>query len=116
MRALVADPRLDVLTQLGHRLPRTRSPEEAAHEVTGALAALEMAAIVSAVEFDIAVVISMHVPPGLKARLSPQMAASVVGMRLPLDGVESLRQPVRLRRVYFGPAAASETLRRLTTD
>ena len=116
VRALVADPRLDVLTQLGHRLPRTRSPEEAAHEVTGALAALEMAAIVSAVEFDIAVVISMHVPPGLKARLSPQMAASVVGMRLPLDGVESLRQPVRLRRVYFGPAAASETLRRLTTD
>jgi diguanylate cyclase (GGDEF)-like protein len=116
VRALAADPRLDVLTQLGHRLPRTRSPEEAAHEVTGALAALEIAAIVSAVESDIAVVISMHVPATLKARLSPQMAASVVGMRLPLDGVESLRQPVRLRRVYYGPASASETLRRLTTD
>jgi diguanylate cyclase (GGDEF)-like protein len=116
VRALAADPRLDVLTQLGHRLPRTRSAEEAAHEVTGALATLGMAAIVSAVESDIAVVISMNVPASLKARLSPEMNASVVGMRLPLDGVESVRQPVRLRRVYYGPAAASETLRRLTTD
>ncbi len=44
------------------------------------------------------------------------MAAGVVGMRIPLDGVESLRQPVRLRRLYYGSADASETLRRLTTD
>jgi diguanylate cyclase (GGDEF)-like protein len=111
-----ADPRLDVLTLLGHRLPRTRSPEEAAAEVTAALGALGLAAIVSAVESDIAVVISMNTPAELNGRLSSQMAASVVGMRIPLDGVESLRQPVRLRRLYYGSADASETLRRLTTD
>ncbi|HVC03726.1 MAG TPA: diguanylate cyclase [Candidatus Acidoferrales bacterium] len=116
MRAAVADLRLDVLTQLGHRLPRTRSPEEAATEVVTALAALEVAAIVSAVESDIAVVAAMHSPPALNLRLSPQMAASVVGMRLPLDGVESLRQPVRLRKLYYGSADAAATLRRLTTD
>jgi len=116
VRAAVADLRLDVLTQLGHRLPRTRSPEEAATEVVTALAALEVAAIVSAVESDIAVVAAMHSPPALNLRLSPQMAASVVGMRLPLDGVESLRQPVRLRKLYYGSADAAATLRRLTTD
>ena len=116
MRAHAADPRLDVLTLLGHRLPRTRTPEEAASEVTTALAALDLAATVSAVEFDIAVVISMHVPSTMTPHLSPQMAAGVVGMRIPLDAVESLRQPVRLRRLYYGAADAAETLRRLTTD
>jgi diguanylate cyclase (GGDEF)-like protein len=113
---VTADPRLDVLTLLGHRLPRTRSPEEAASEVTTALAVLDLAATVSAVESDIAVVISMNVPSTLVPRLSPQMAAGVVGMRIPLDAVESLRQPVRLRRLYYGAADAAETLRRLTTD
>src|ERR1700694_1053652 len=38
---VTADPRLDVLTLLGHRLPRTRSPEEAASEGTTALAGLD---------------------------------------------------------------------------
>jgi diguanylate cyclase (GGDEF)-like protein len=80
------------------------------------LAALEVAAIVSAVESDIAVVTAMHSPASLNARLSAQMTASVVGMRLPLDGVESLRQPVRLRKLYYGSADAAATLRRLTTD
>jgi diguanylate cyclase (GGDEF)-like protein len=116
VRATASDPRLDVLTLLGHRLPRSRSPEEAASEVTTALGALQIAASVSAVESDIAVVISMNVPSTLAPRLSAQMVANVVGMRIPLDAVESLRQPVRLRRLYFGAADASETLRRLTTD
>jgi diguanylate cyclase (GGDEF)-like protein len=116
VRALASDPRLDVLTLLGHRLPRTRSPEEAASEVTAALAALQIAASVTAVESDIAVVISMNVPSTMGPGLSPQMAAGVVGMRIPLDAVESLRQPVRLRRLYYGAADAAETLRRLTTD
>jgi diguanylate cyclase (GGDEF)-like protein len=75
-----------------------------------------LAAIVSAVESDIAVVTAMHTPATLSGRLSAQMAESVVGMRLPLDGVESLRQPVRLRKLYYGSADASATLRRLTTD
>jgi diguanylate cyclase (GGDEF)-like protein len=116
VRATASDPRLDVLTLLGHRLPRSRSPEEAASEVTTALGALQIAASVSAVESDIAVVISMNVPLTMAPRLSAQMVANVVGMRIPLDAVESLRQPVRLRRLYFGAADASETLRRLTTD
>jgi diguanylate cyclase (GGDEF)-like protein len=116
VRAPAADLRLDVLTQLGHRLPRTRSPEEAATEVVTTLGALNVAAIVSAVESDIAVVTAMHTPAALNARLSAQMSASVVGMRLPLDGVESLRQPVRLRKLYYGSADAAATLRRLTTD
>jgi diguanylate cyclase (GGDEF)-like protein len=114
--AAAADLRLDVLTQLGHRLPRTRSPEEAATEVVTTLGALNIAAIISSVESDIAVVTAMHTPASLNARLSPQMAASVVGMRIPLDGVESLRQPVRLRKLYYGAADAAATLRRLTTD
>jgi diguanylate cyclase (GGDEF)-like protein len=116
VRAPASDPRLDVLTLLGHRLPRTRSPEEAASEVTAALGALQIAASVSAVESDIAVVMSMNVPSTLGPGISPQMVAGVVGMRIPLDAVESLRQPVRLRRLYFGVADAAETLRRLTTD
>jgi diguanylate cyclase (GGDEF)-like protein len=116
VRAHAADPRLDVLTLLGHRLPRTRSPEEAASEVATALGALQIAATVSAVESDIAVVVAIHVPPDLGANLTPHLAAGVRGMRIPLDGVESLRQPVRLRRLYFGAANAAETLRRLTTD
>jgi diguanylate cyclase (GGDEF)-like protein len=116
VRAPAADLRLDVLTQLGHRLPRTRSPEEAATEVVTTLAALEVAGIVSSVESDIAVVMAMYSPPSLNGRLSALMTASVVGMRLPLDGVESLRQPVRLRKLYYGSADAAATLRRLTTD
>jgi diguanylate cyclase (GGDEF)-like protein len=116
VRATASDPRLDVLTLLGHRLPRSRSPEEAASEVTTALGALQIAASVSAVESDIAVVISMNVPSTMAPGPSAQMLAGVVGMRIPLDAVESLRQPVRLRRLYYGAADASETLRRLTTD
>jgi diguanylate cyclase (GGDEF)-like protein len=116
MRAPAPDPRLDVLTLLGHRLPRTRGPVDAAVEVTTALAALDLAAVVSAVESDIAVVIAMNVPPELSSRMTTQMAAGVVGMRIPLDAVESLRQPVRLRRLYHGRADAAETMRRLTTD
>jgi EAL domain-containing protein (putative c-di-GMP-specific phosphodiesterase class I) len=68
------------------------------------------------VESDIAVVTAMHSPSNVSGRLTAQMAASVVGMRLPLDGVESLRQPVRLRKLYYGSADAAATMRRLTTD
>jgi diguanylate cyclase (GGDEF)-like protein len=93
-----------------------RSPKEAAAEVVEVLAALDVASIVSAVESDIAVVLAVNVPATSVARLSSRLAATMVGMRIPLDGIESLRQPVRLRRTYCGAAAASETLRRLTTD
>ena len=81
-----------------------------------ALASLQVAGIVSAVESDMAVVLAVSIPPALTVRLSTRLASTMVGMRIPLDGVESLRKPVRLRRPYFGAADASETLRRLTTD
>jgi len=111
-----SDLHLAVLTRLGHSLPAIRSPEKAANEVVTALAGLQVAGTVTAVESDIAVVIAVHVPASLVDRMSQQQAASMIGMRIPLDGVESLRQPVRLRRPYFGAADASETLRRLTND
>jgi len=61
-------------------------------------------------------VLAVHVPDLLTLRLSTRLAATIVGMRIPLDAVESLRKPVRLRRPYYGVADASETMRRLTTD
>jgi diguanylate cyclase (GGDEF)-like protein len=111
-----SDLRLEVLTRLGHSLPGTRSPAEAAAGVVDALAPLDIAGSVSAVESDMAVVLAVNIPPSLTVHLSPQLASTMVGMRIPLDGVESLRRPVRLRRPYLGAADASETLRRLTTD
>ena len=63
-----------------------------------------------------AVVLAVNVPPSPDARLSTRLASTLLGMRIPLDGVESLRKPVRLRRPYYGSANASETVRRLTTD
>ncbi len=111
-----SDVRLEVLTRLGHSLPGARSPDEASTKVVDALAALDVAGIVSAVESDMAVVLAVHIPESLTIRLSTRLAATIVGMRIPLDGVESLRKPVRLRRPYYGTADASETMRRLTTD
>jgi diguanylate cyclase (GGDEF)-like protein len=84
--------------------------------VVDALAPLEVAATVSAVESDMAVVLAVNIPLPLAVRMSSRLASTMVGMRIPLDGVESLRKPVRLRRPYHGAADASETLRRLTTD
>jgi diguanylate cyclase (GGDEF)-like protein len=110
------DLRLEALTSLGHSLPVARNPEEAAAEVVAALASLDIAVIVSAIESDMAVVLAINIPASVDTRLSSQLASTMVGMRIPLDGVESLRKPVRLRRPYFGAADASETLRRLTAD
>lgn len=110
------DARLELLTRLGHSLPSARTPKEAAAQVVDALAVLNVAGIVSAVESDMAVVLAVNVPPSPDARLSTRLASNLLGMRIPLDGVESLRKPVRLRRPYFGSANASETVRRLTTD
>jgi len=106
-----------VLTHLGHRLPGISSAEEAALEVARAMAPLGVAASVSTIHSDIAVVVAVNVPAGLEGlRLSPATAALLVGMRIPLDGVESLRQPVQLQRAYHGVAGAAGTLRSLTSD
>ena len=116
MRRPPIDPRLEALTRLGHRLPGISSADAAALEVVRALAPLEVAAAVATVHADIAVVIAINVPAGLGMRLSPATAARMVGMRIPLDGVESLRQPVQLQRPYHGRAGAVATLRSLTAD
>jgi diguanylate cyclase (GGDEF)-like protein len=106
-----------VLTHLGHRLPGISNAEEAALEVARAMAPLGVAASVSTIHSDIAVVVAVNVPAGLEGmRLSPAAAALLVGMRIPLDGVESLRQPVQLQRPYHGVAGAAGTLRSLTSD
>jgi diguanylate cyclase (GGDEF)-like protein len=111
------DPRLGVLTRLGHRLPGISNAEEAALEVARALAPLDVAAAVATIHSDIAVIVAVNVPAGLAGmRLSPAIATLLVGMRIPLDGVEALRQPAQLRRPYHGIAGATATLRRLTAD
>jgi diguanylate cyclase (GGDEF)-like protein len=106
-----------VLTHLGHRLPGINNAEEAALEVARAMAPLGVAASVCTIHSDIAVVVAVNLPPGLAGmRLSPAAAARLVGMRIPLDGVEALRQPVQLQRPYHGVAGAAATLRSLTSD
>ena len=82
-------------------------------EVTRALTALDVVACVSAVEADIAVIVTMNLPPSASTQHSSELAAALIGTRVPLDGVESLRQPVRLRRPYYGVAGAVDTLRRV---
>ena len=77
-----SDLRLEVLTRLGHSLPGARNPAEASIEVVDALATLDVASIVSAVESDIAVVLAVNVPQTLTARLSTRLAGTMVGMRI----------------------------------
>ncbi|HEX4579462.1 MAG TPA: EAL domain-containing protein [Candidatus Dormibacteraeota bacterium] len=110
------DQRLGVLTHLGQRLPGIRTPDEAALEVVRAVAPLEIAAAVVAVHTDTGLIMAVHIPPGVSTRLSSGMGAQLVGLKIPLDAIESLRQPVRLQRPYSGVAGATGTLRRLAAD
>lgn len=116
MPASTSRARLDAVTDLAHRLAGSRAPEEAAREVVRALGALDVSAVVCAVKGDSATVLAVHIPHDRELRLSSATASHLVGMRLPLDAIESLRVPVRLQRPYAGPAGASATLRRLATD
>ena len=105
-----------MLTRLGHRLPRARSIDEAATEAARALGPLEVASAVVAIEADMAVIAAMHVPPSLGTKLDQQAADQLVGARVPVDGILSLRNAVRLRRPYHGPAGAADVLRSLAGD
>jgi diguanylate cyclase (GGDEF)-like protein len=116
VRPLPSDVRLGVLTRLGQRLPAVASSEEAAQEVVRALASLDVGAAVASIHSDIAVIVAVNLPPGMASTLSPATASRLVGMRVPLEGVEALRQPVLLQRPYHGIAGAAATLRSLTTD
>jgi diguanylate cyclase (GGDEF)-like protein len=105
-----------VLTYLGQRLPGIRTPDEAALEVVRAMASLDVAASVTAVHGDTGVIMALNLPPEMGARLSPAMGSQLIGLRVQLDAIEGLRQPVRLQRPYSGVAGAAGTLRRLSPD
>ncbi|HWF58687.1 MAG TPA: hypothetical protein VG520_10065, partial [Candidatus Dormibacteraeota bacterium] len=61
MRPQLDDPRLGVLTHLGHRLPGISNAEEAAVEVARALAPLGVAASVATIHSDIAVIVAVNI-------------------------------------------------------
>ncbi|MDQ6856862.1 MAG: EAL domain-containing protein, partial [Candidatus Dormibacteraeota bacterium] len=113
MRPPMEDPRLTALTRLGQRLPAIAQADAAALEVVRALAPLDVAASIATIHSDVAVVVAINVPPGLQLRVTPMLASRLVGLRIPLDGVEALRAPVQLHSPYCGPAGAAETLRSL---
>ena len=111
------DPRLGALTRLGHRLPGIRNADEAALEVARALGPLNVAAAVATIQSDVAVIVAINVPGGLAGlNLSEATAAGLVGARVPIDGVEALRQPVHLQRAFRGRLSVAATLRSLTVD
>lgn len=108
--------RLGVVTRLGQRLPSTSNSDEAALEVASALAPLEVAVAVCAVQGDTAVIVAAQVPSGTSPHFSSETASHLVGMRLPLETIEALRQPVRFRRPFVGVGGPLEALRRVTGD
>ncbi len=114
MRPPVDDPRLTVLTTLARRLRGVANTEAAAAEIVRALGILDLAASVATIHSDVAVIVAINVPSSLDLRLPPGLASRLVGIRIPLDGVEAFRVPVQLHAPYYGPAGASETLRSLT--
>jgi diguanylate cyclase (GGDEF)-like protein len=117
VRLSIQDPRLSALERLGHRLPSITNSDEAALEVTRTLAGLDVGAAVATVHSDMAVIVAVTVPHSMmESRLSPALASRLIGMRLPLGGVEAFRQPIQLHRPYHGGAGAAETLRSLTMD
>ncbi|MDQ6846721.1 MAG: EAL domain-containing protein [Candidatus Dormibacteraeota bacterium] len=114
MRLPIDDPRLTALTRLGQRLRGIGNAETAAVEVVRALAPLDVAASVATIRSDVAVIVAINVPTNLHMRLSPSLASRLVGIRIPLGGVEAFRVPVQLQTPYHGPAGAAQTLRSLT--
>ena len=109
------DPRLTTLTRLGQRLPGIGNAEAAALEVVRSVAPLGLAAAVATIHSDVAVIVAINVPFELDLRLPASLATRLVGMRIPLEGVDAFRHPVLLHSAYHGPAGAVETLRSLNS-
>jgi len=107
---------LNVLTHLGHRLPGATSPQKAAAEMVRTLVRLGVAAAVSTVEADQALVIAVAAPRAADTQRILPFAAGLVGQRIPIDRFPWLSRPVRLRRAYSGPATGIETLRTLAPE
>ncbi|MGA9113994.1 MAG: diguanylate cyclase, partial [Candidatus Dormiibacterota bacterium] len=116
MGAETAGLQLSVLTHLGHRLPGATSPQKAASEMVRSLVRLGVAAAVSTVEADQAVVVAVGAPRAADAQHLLPSAAGLVGLRIPIDRFPWMSRPVRLRRAYSGPATGIETLRALAPE
>ena len=76
---------LNVLTHLGHRLPGATSPQKAAAEMVRTLVRLGVAAAVSTVEADQALVIAVAAPRAADTQRILPSAAGLVGQRIPID-------------------------------
>jgi len=106
-----------VLTRLGRRLPLISDSQEACQEVAVALSALDVCVAVATVHADAAVIVAAHIPPTVpEAPAKAAMMSRLLGLRLPVQGVDSLRLAVQLSRPYYGPSGAVPTLRGLTAD
>jgi len=80
------------------------------------LVRLGVAAAVSTVEADQAVVVAVGAPRAADAQHLLPSAAGLVGLRIPIDRFPWMSRPVRLRRAYSGPATGIETLRALAPE
>ena len=110
------DPRLQVLVTLAPRLLAAADRDAAADELTGVLTKLGLSVAVDLIDKDVAVVLSVDVCGDSAPRVPEPVATSLVGMRLPVDGIDMLRIAVRHRRPYVGPAGAAATVRAVATD
>ena len=116
MGAEAAGLQLNVLTHLGHRLPGATSPQKAAAEMVRSLVRLGVAAAVSTVVADQALVVAVGSPRSADAQRGLPSAAGLVGLRIPIDRFPWMSRPVRLRRAYSGPATGIESLRTLAPE
>ncbi|HXZ99434.1 MAG TPA: diguanylate cyclase [Candidatus Binatia bacterium] len=108
--------RLELLSRLGHRLPSISSTEMAAAEVVAVLASIGLGSIVASVEGDTAVLQAARTRTVPGSTFPEEFASRLVGLRVPIDGIRSISQAIRLHRPYRGPAGAVETLRGLMGD
>ena len=108
--------RLELLARLAHRLPSAPGAEAAAVEVVDALDTLGLGGIVAALQGDVLVLQAPRTRRVLGDSFPVEFATRLVGLRVPVDGIRSVRQAVRLRRIYSGPAGAVEALRGLLPD
>ena len=107
---------LSVLTHLGHSLPGVTSPQKAAGEVVRTLIRLGVAVSVSTVAADQAVLVAARAPRGAGAQRLLPASARLMGIRIPIDRVPWLSDPVRLRRPFVGSVRGIQTLQSLTVE
>jgi diguanylate cyclase (GGDEF)-like protein len=108
--------RLEFLARLGQRLPTALGAEAAAAEVVDALDTMGLGSIVAALEGDVVALQAARTRTVPGSAFPVEFATRLVGLRLPIEGIRSVRQAVRLRRIYSGPAGAVASLRELMAD